>query len=295
MRVSALNGVDLTPYLGYLQATGLDTYFTPTAVDNNSSTRATNSVSDYTPEQLQDILNQLDISENKFFIIRLLQRQDVISILPYLQPSQLINGMNFFQRDDLLLFMNYLPKEQVMQMLLSVIPLRTLMQLFPTEIIFNILRSQRLNVTDMASGFKNMPLQMLQQLMMNITGQNTEQLSQRELCSMFRQLDKVMILNGMKQLGDKHIFEYTFQSVQKDPQLLTMIPQESFMNVMSSFPKANLLDLFQMVDPSILMQFLTQLPDPQLALTAAQIDDNTFSYLMLNKFSNVLASLATAA
>ncbi len=294
MRVDGINALDLASYYNYLQETGLDTYFTSSAVKNNSGQRYLQETG-WRSQDLQSMMDKLNVSNNKYFIIRMMQRGDAVNLLSLLQKDQLVQALNFFPRSKLILFINFLPKDVVLKMLLSVIPLDQLLQLFPTETIFNILRSKRLQVSGLVKGFENMPLDVLQQLMCKITGKNMDHVEMPELLSMFQQLKKHQILDGMKSMPQKQLFQMILGVVKMDPQLMMMIPKGDFMNVISVMPKPNLIQLFQLLPKNTLVQFLAQLPDKFLAMAAAQLDTTTFEQVLMNQYPDLIANLAQAA
>ncbi len=295
MKIDGINPNEFLSKYYYLDQKGLSIFFSPSVVDKNDGMRLDEEQRDWDGDDLQGLLDRLQISENKYFIIRLLKRGDIISLLYLLDKQKMVQALAFFPRTKLIQFIHFLPKEVVLKMLLWVIPLRTLMQLFPTEIIFNILRSKRLDVSSFVAGYQNQPIENLRALMMAITGQNVEKMRQPELLAMLKQLSKEQILEGMKTMPQKQIFEFVFQEVKKDPELLMMIPKGEMMKVVSSMPKPNLLELFQLLPENTLVQFLSQLPDNLLAMSAALLDDKAFSYILIHQYPDLIASLATAA
>jgi len=294
MKVEAVNPNELASQYYYLEQKGLNGMFTPSAVEDNSGDRAFKDAG-WRAQDLQFMLGKLNLSQNKFFIIRLLKRGDVINILYMLDKEKLVQAMNLFPRTKLIHFLFHLPKEMLLKMLLWVIPLRTFMQFFPTETIFNLLRSQRLDVSSFVRGFENQPPEMLQKLMMLITGQNTDGLKHKELLAMLRQLRKEQIVEGMKGMGQKDIFEFVFAEVKKDPELLMMISRGDLIKVTSLMPKPNLVEMFQLLPEQMLVQYLSQLPEKELCMAAAQVDDKSFGNMLINDFPDLIASLAQAA
>lgn len=294
MKVDGINAAELSSQYYYLDQTGLNAYFSPSAVQDNSGERYLRE-NNWRGQDLQSMLDRLHISQNKFLIIRLMQRGDIITLLQLLGKDKMIEAMHFFPRAKLIQFIHFLPKEMILKMLLWVIPLKNLLQFFPTESIFNILRSKRLEVQDMVRGFENLPREVLLKLMGDITGQNMDKMSHPELMAMFRQLNKGQLLEGMKKMPQNHLLEYIYQQVKQDPELLMMMPRGDLMKVVQMMPKPNLVELFRLLDENMLVTFLAQLPEKFLALAAAQLDDKTFGAFLMSKYPDLIASLAAAA
>ncbi len=294
MKIDGIATADLASHYYYLEQLGLNTYFTPTAVEDNSGQRFAKETG-WRAQDLQSMVDKLDIAHNKYFIIRLMKRGDILFLLGFLDKDQLVQAMDLFPRSRLIQFIHSLPKEMILKMLLSMMSLRTLMQFFPTEIIFNILRSKRMEVSDFVRGFENMPLDVLQRLMWEITGQNADKFKHKELLGMFQQLKKDQIIEGMKKMDQKNLFEFIFAAVQKDPELMMMIPRGEMMKAVAMMPKPHLVEMFQLLPENLLIEFLSQLPDKFLALAASQLDDNTFAAVLMNRYPDLIAALTQAA
>src|SRR5262249_54517103 len=116
-----------------------------------------------------------------------------------------------------------------------------------------------------------------------------------ELRAMLRQTRKETILESMKKMPQKEMYEFIYQSVTKDPELLQMIPQGDMIKMVSMMPKPNLIDMFRLLDESMLMNYLTQLPEKFLAEAASQVDDNTFGEFLMSKYPDLIAMLASNA
>ncbi len=294
MQIDALNPADLASQYYYLDQMQLNTFFTPDTVENNGGDRYLQETG-YRPQDLDSMIKKLNISQNKYYIIRLMRRGDITALLYLLEKDKLVNALNLFPRSKLILFLRQLPKEVILKLLLWVIPVERLMQLFPTEVIFNILRSKRLEVRDLVKGFENMPLDVLQRLMGNITSQNVDKLKHKELMAMFRQLKKEQIVEGLKSMDQRNLLDFITFQVKRDPELLMMVPRENLFRVIDTMPKPSLIELFQLLPDNLLVQFLSQLPDKALAAAASQIDDSVFSSLLANQYPDLVASLAAVA
>jgi hypothetical protein len=297
VKVDGINATDLFSNYAFVDQMGLDDDdMNADGVDKtNNKNQRYGDKKNWRAQDLPYMLNKLQIGQNKFFIMRLLKRGDIMALLGMLDKSRLVAAMNFFPRSKLLQFMNFLPKEMLLKMLLWVIPLKNLLQFFPTDLIFNILRSKRLEVGDMVKGFQNMPKEVLAKLINDITGENTDKMKHSELLGMLGNMKKEQILEGMKKMENKQIFEFVHQEVKKDPQLLMMIPKDDLMKVASMMPKPNLVELFHLLEESTLVTFLSQLPEKFMCLAAAQIDDKTFGNMLMSQYPDLIAQLASAA
>lgn len=294
MRIEGIEASDLSG-IYFMDDMGLSAIASASAVDDNSQDRAVKETGKYRAQDLYFLLEKLNLSQNKLLIIRLLRRGDIIGLLYFLDKHKLINALKFFPREKLVQFIFYLPKELIIKMLLHIIPLKQFLQFFPSEVVFNMLRSKRLEVSDLVKGFENMPPEFLKQLIQHITGRNVDNMKMRELMAMCRQMDKGILLEGLKLMPQKEMLEYVMQLSQKDPELLMMIPRGNLMRMVSLMPKPNLLTMFELLPEDLLVQFVAQLNEPFLSMAASQIDDNVLASILIQQYPDIIASLAEAA
>lgn len=245
--------------------------------------------------ELSDRLKKLGVGRYKFRFLRMMRRDGLLSLIGFLSKEQMVNAMRLFPKIMLVRFLGMLPKEMLLKMMLWQIPLKKFLMLFKTKVLFSMFHSKRLNIREMVNGLQHLPESILQKLMSDITGRDMSEFKKEDLLAMFRQLDKLVLLNGMRKMSYKHILEFAFQTVNKDPMLLMNIPQGELTKLLSKMPKPMLVEMFNLLPESMLMEFLNKLSDKALWLALYQLDDNLFEYLMLNQFGQLIKDLDGAA
>ena len=214
------------------------------------------------------------------------------ALVPYLNKEQLLLAMRLFPKMLLVRLIGSLPKDMLLKMILHTIPLKKFLALFKAKVLFSIVANKRLNVREMVNGLEHLPREELQRLMTNITGSDTTQLNKPELLGMFRELDKLQLMNGLRKMGQEHFLEFVYQVTKKDPQLLMALPRGELMKVVNSMPKPTLVELFNLLPKSQLEQFVSMLPYKALLVALYQIDNKVMESLLVNQFPDLIAALA---
>jgi len=275
----------------YLELNGLQGKVSRSALRSNSGVR-------YLYENrwggvdFSRLLKCLNISANKFMILRLLKHSDLVQLLSLMDRADLINGMRLFDREKLLRFLMQLPKEFHIKMLLTLWGLNTLMEKLPTRELFNILKSKRLPVSTLANGFASMPRVFLDFIMGKIMDRNLQQLGHSEMIAIFKQLKKRTILDGMRFLPYKALVPFVTNFAANDPAVLLQISQAFLFKTFEKMSKPAMLEGFALLDSAVLIQFLSLLPDQFLAQVVCQVDDSVFEKYLLSEQSALLANLA---
>ncbi|MCA9807976.1 MAG: hypothetical protein KC476_08480 [Cyanobacteria bacterium HKST-UBA06] len=239
-----------------------------------------------------ELLKKIGLSANKFTFLRMMRGSTLRALVPYLNKEQLLLAMRLFPKMLLVRLIGSLPKDMLLKMILHTIPLKKFLALFKAKVLFSIVANKRLNVREMVNGLEHLPREELQRLMTNITGSDTTQLSKPELLGMFRELDKLQLMNGLRKMGQEHFLEFVYQVTKKDPQLLMALPRGELMKVVNSMPKPTLVELFNLLPKSQLEQFVSMLPYKALLVALYQIDNKVMESLLVNQFPDLIAALA---
>ncbi|MEB3287984.1 MAG: hypothetical protein VKJ04_10835 [Vampirovibrionales bacterium] len=234
----------------------------------------------------------LDRTDTKIMILRLLRRWDLIEILYLLDKNQLINGLQFFDKRKLLRLMTSLPKSLLIKMLRHVFSIDEIISKMPTSELFNILRSDKLPNRELIKGFYYMDMKYLLLLISKITGQEVSGLRHHEIMDILFKTKKRQIIEGMKFLPFKALTPMVTLLVKQNPELLEEMSMGFMFRLFESMSKGTLISTFAVVPKDIIIErFLSQLPDQFLLLTAAQIDPNTLEKYLISKHSGILQKL----
>jgi hypothetical protein len=293
MKINPDVAIMLSAQLTYQDMIGMGKKVNGKSFKDNTGTRKLKE-NNWRDVDIDNVLEALDISQNKFMLLRLLPRMELFEILLLLDKEQLINGLMFLPKEQLVFLIMQLPKELLLKLLLYLMPLKDLVKEMPAKEIFGILKDRKITVKELVQAFKEaMPEKFLQFIMMKMTQADTSHLQKDELLSMFQQFRKREIIEGMKYLPFKALQPLIMNLIEKDPELLMNLSRDFIFKMINRYPKANLVDACRVLPDEIILEFLDQLPDFFLAMVAEQVDDSVFTQYLLSQQQNLLFYLGT--
>jgi len=292
MRVEGLDFTFLANQVHYSDLMGLSQKVTASAFRDNSGVRYLREKG-WRDADLHEVMRMLNLSDNKLLILRLLHRGDLLEIIRLLDKTLLINGLRLFSKEKLLRLMNLLPKRLRIQMILTHLPIEYLISKMPLHELFRILRSHRLTNRELLKGFLQLPMKYLHFLLGKVLNKKMAGLKPAEMGSMFMQIKKRQILDGMRFLPFDALIPFVTAMVKQDPQLLELISKGFLFKLFDQMPKPTLLETFHVLPEEVIMKFfISQMDDKMLVLVAAQLDDKTLEQYLLSQQSNLLRALA---
>lgn len=245
---------------------------------------------------LYEITRMLDVSQNKVKILKLLRRRDWIRILSLLPKALLVNALRLFDKSKLLRMIMMLPKEMLVAMLLRIYKMDELIMKMPTVELMRILRSQKLNNSQLLKGLKAMDPKFLMLLLQRIYGDyNFQDLKPWDISRIIMQTSKARLMEGFKTLSFKALIPFVTGFVKEDPQLLLLMSEDFIFKLFDQMSKPTLLESCMALPDEILIKMLSQLPDQGLIVAAAQIDDKLFEAYLISEHPELLYMLAGAA
>lgn len=257
---------------------------------NNTATRQLEE-NRWRSTDLYDIIQKLDIQQNKFLILRLLPRMDLFEILAFLTKEELLNGLSFFDRERLLFLIMHLPKRMLIQMMLQVFSLKYIVRAMPRDEIFAILKSKKVTMHEMMQAFQFMPLKYIQEIMAKILGRDVSKLRPEELRDILQNQDKRKVLDGMRKLSFKALQPFIYNLIEQNPELLMLLSPKFIFKMMDMLPKQGLIDACTVLPEEMILELLDQLPDFFLAQVADQVNPYDFEHYLLYQQQNLLLYL----
>jgi hypothetical protein len=237
-------------------------------------------------------IKKMDVPNNKFLLIRMMSRSQVLKLLRYLNKNQLLAALNLFPKNMLMKLMFQLPQEMMLAMLLRLLPIEDLIKLFPSSILINMLRTRTLDISMMMMVFAKMNDEILRHILTQITGRPLEGVNQGQLLAMLFHMDKGRVVESMKDMPQNHLENFIILALKKNPDMLMNIPKGALGLIIEQFPKPMMIEMCSILDEALLVNFISILPEKLMALAASSIDDNIFESLLASQFGNLVALLA---
>lgn len=243
---------------------------------------------------------------NKFAILRNMNEQDLEELLPLLEQSDLVAGLNFFTKDKLLKMAEDMPKEQLIKFTFDMFSQEQVMQLMPEEQLNKILTS-----TDMDKGLEIKYLQtikpeVLAQMLESATGKpaagaedvgldGKANLDGQALASQIINLPDDKFQEAMLSMPKQNKRDFVLKLTKENPKLYLSVDASAYTNIIRNRKdKDDMVKSAKVIDPKQIVKMLQQLPKDLTAIVLTQLDTNKFADVMLTKFKDILSQIVAA-
>jgi hypothetical protein len=245
---------------------------------------------------LHDILEKVDLAQNKFWVLRLMGRSDWARILGILPKKLLVNALNLFDKDKLMRFILWLPPEYLLKVILRMFSIEQLVLKMPTRELMRILRSPKLSNRELIKGLRRMNPAFVILLLNRIYGDyQFDKMKDSEIWQWILRTNKMRLMEAFKTMPFKALVPMVIELLKRDPELLLLLSEDFFFRQLDRMPKGALVEACSVLPEDLLIKMLMNLPDASMLEAVAQIDDKTLSdYLLFNQ-ANLLLSLGAAA
>lgn len=241
---------------------------------------------------------------NKFSILSNMNQNDLDELLPLLQQSDLITGLNYFTKDKLLNMSGDLPKDQLVKMTFEMFSPEQIMQLMPENQLNKALTS-----TDMDPAFEKKYLTMLKpeimaQMLEAATGQPAQgsqdvgldgkaNLDGAALLSQLQSLPDDKFQEAMINIPPQNKRDFMLKMSKENPKIFEMFDSDAYVKIIGSKKeKQDIIKSTKALDPAQLVKMVGQLPKDLTASVLTQIDTSKFADVLQSKFKEILKQIS---
>jgi hypothetical protein len=237
------------------------------------------------------VFNAIANPGDRFSILMLLSKPDLMNLLFMLDKDKLVLGLNFFSLPKLLELIMRLPKELLIKALLMHMDQKTLLSLMPQRELLRILGDGKINESMLIKAISNLPTHVLIQMMEAILGESVGKMKHGQVIDMMHKLKKRQLLEGILTLPSGSLLQIVLGFTLRDPQLLMSLSRGALTQPFTRFQKSMLIQSFMVLDNSEIIKLLGGLPKNLLAQVACMIDPGELSQVLANQFQYLLSSL----
>lgn len=278
------------------------------------------------PRKLIELFKLTDTG-NKYAILSNMSEHDLDEMLPLLQQSDLVQGLNFFTKDKLLKMAEELPKEQLVNYTFQMFSQEQIMQFLPEGQINKMLMSTDMDIDQEKKQLMSVKPQVLAFMLESVMGKPIDEL-QNPGGGVIKELsDQTGVKGGQPMITSYDMNGQPNYNAQAIYEQLVNLPADKFQDAMLAMPKQNKRDfvgklaklnpkLFLAVDAHAytdiisqrkdkddlvkaanvlkgeqLIKMIQQLPRDLTAVVLTQIDENKFADKLLASFKNILREL----
>ena len=239
------------------------------------------------PDKLIDIFNLSDV-ENKFVIIHNMDEETRLKLLPHLNNYDLVMGLYFFTREKLLEMMMQVDIVELVRVVLEAFPEEQILQMFTEDDLAMFFMNQDLPKEAVVEQLKMLPPDIMQKFIEGITGQPANQTNPNQLIDSLAQLPDDKFSKFMACVDPDVQRQLVFQLTQEDPSYYTLFPNITYVNMLSTLMKQDMVKPMVMLNKETLMGMNALLPPDLLSIVAAQIDTKEFAKFLQDGHMDLL-------
>ena len=234
-------------------------------------------------------LFQLAAPENKYIIIHSMTTAQMEKLLPLLEHSDLVEGLNFFDMDALLQMLEKLPKEELVKTVFQMFSEREIIELMPEQQLDKVLTGFDMDKELLLKNLKFIPETYLQQMLESVTGEKAEG-SQAELINQIGQLGDLKYKSAIKNLDEEQKRRLTLLITSSDNRYYLNFDADAYTHIIGrEKEKDETIKAMGIIKDEYLQKMLMKLPEDLLSIVITQIDTEKFAKFLIEKTPELIA------
>ena len=225
----------------------------------------------HSPEKLIKLFKLTDI-ENKFVLMHKMDDRTREKVLPMLDQKDLVMGLYFFTQERLLEMLMEVDIEELVRVVLEAFPLEEIVMMFSEEDLAGFFMHEDLERYDVINQLKALPPEVMQKFVEQVTGMPSDQTNPQDLINNIANLPMDQYRKFMASIDPDVQRQLTFQLTKNNPDYLTLFRHESYVNMLSTMMKPDMVKPMIMLNKESLVEMITELPSDLMSIVAAQID-----------------------
>ena len=197
-------------------------------------------------------------------------------------------GLYFFTQEKLLEMLMQVDIEELVRVVLEAFPKEQLLLMFTEEDLAMFFMNQDLPKEVVVEQLKMMPPDIMQKFVESVTGQPHEQTNPIELIDSIAQLPDDKFSKFMACVDPDVQRQLVFQLTSEDPKYYTLFPNITYVNMLSTLMKQDMVKPMVMLNKESLMNMNALLPPDLLSIVAAQIDTKDFAKFLQDGHMDLL-------
>ena len=228
------------------------------------------------PDKLIEMFKLADV-ENKFVIIHNMDERTRLMLLPFLNNQDLVMGMYFFTQEKLLKMMLEVNIVELVRVILEAFPEEDIIEMMTEEDLACFFMNRELPKEVVLEQLKALPDEVMQKFVEGITGQPAEESDPMQLINTLAQMPDDEFGKFMAIIDPEVQKQLVYQMTQDDPRYFTLFPNITFVNMLATLPKQEMVKPMVMLNKDTLMNMNALLPADLLSIVACQIDTRDFA------------------
>lgn len=251
-------------------------------------------------------LFQLKDPANKYAILSNMNENDLENLLPLLDPSDLVMGLNYFTKDKLLAMTEELPAEQLTQMSLEMFSPEHLIQLMPEDELNKVLTSDKMDQGLEKKYLQTLKPEILAQMLEATTGQQIVgsndvgldgqvNLDGQSLANQIASLPDDKFKEAMINIPPQNKRDFVVTLTKENPKIFQLFDSSVLVKIIGDKKdKDEIIKSANVLKPENLVKMIASLPHDLTAAVMSQIDTKKFADVLLSQYKNIIGQLVAS-
>lgn len=242
------------------------------------NTQAVNYAREYyhSPEKLIKLFELTNV-ENKFVLLHKMDDSTRMKVLPLLKQDELVMGLYFYTQEKLLEMLMDVDIEELVRVVQEAFPLEQIIMMFTEEDLMNFFLSDELERYEVMEQIKSLPPEVMQKFIEGVTGKPMEETGSNNFIRSLEAFNDDDFKKFMSQIDPDVQRQLTFQLTKEKPEYLTLFSNETYVNMLNTLLKPEMVKPMIMLNKDTLVNMLTELPSDLMAIVTAQVDTKDFA------------------
>jgi hypothetical protein len=234
-------------------------------------------------------LFQLAEPENKLVILQAMNDQQRAQLIPMLEESDLLTGLQYFTQDSLLDLLKEIPKEELMKTVFEMFSENEVIKFMPEDELDKFLTAAEMDKDLVLKNLQSIPETYLQQILESVTGEEAQGNS-ADLTRQIGQLGDLAYKNAITNLEPTQKQDLTLLITSSDKKLYERFDTGAYTHMINrERDKNDLVKSMGSIKTEYLQRMVNELPEDLLSVVITQIDTDKFADSLINKFPELLA------
>ena len=245
-----------------------------------------------TPNELLKLF-KLTNAKNRYKILKEMNQDDLIALLPYLEKKDLIHGLMFFTQDALMKCIKEMPKKEILKVLFESYSKENFLKMVPEQELNKFFESTKVDPKKVFEQLRGFNRDILAQMVENVTGMPQQDTGQKELLNTIQGMSPKMLIKAVQSLKPQHKCRLIKNLTQEDPDLWEEFSVRTLTKPLEKLDKADLIKNMSVLDEEMLVKVVDNLPKELLSVVLTQIDPEIFADVLASQFSNILKNVVS--
>jgi len=248
-------------------------------------------------------LFQLKDPGNKYAILSNMNEHDLEELLPLLQKSDLVQGLNFFTKDKLLSMAEDLPKDQLGNLTGQMFSQEQIIQYLPEEQLDKMLTSTDMDKDQEKKYLQSVKPEVLASMMEATTGQQVAgadevgidgqpKINGQQVFNQITTLPDDKFQEAMLSMPKQNKRDFVLKLAKNNPKLYSAVDSHAYINMINQRKdKQDIIKSAGVIDKDQLTKMVQKLPKDLLSVVLTQIDTKKFADTLIANFKNILSQI----